>query len=448
VSDILKIPVDELDVTENWIDFGFDSVTLTELAAELTKHFGLDINPVQFYGYPTIESIANHLLVEHKEALDAVYAREVSPVSRRQMQPEARPPLPTIASPGTPEPIAIIGLSGRFPKSRSVDEMWRLLADGQDAVEEIPADRFDWRLIYGNPTEDGSKTNGKWCGCLPGVHEFDPLFFEISPREAEAMDPRQRLLLMEAWKALEDAGYGSLHLQQGKVGMFVGVESNEHAIPAGKNAGITANHDAILAARLAYFLNLRGPNIAINTACSSGLVATHLACQSLRNQECDTAIAAGVNVLLKPDAFVLMGQAGMLSSDGKSFAFDKRANGIVPAEAVVAVVLKRLSEAESDGDPIYAVIRGSGINYDGKTNGITAPSGVSQTELMTDTYNRCGISPDEIDYIVTLRTATQLGDPIEVNALFDAFKGQTQNKLLCAHFEQAKFQPPWQRLDY
>lgn len=432
VSDILKIPAAELDITENWIDFGFDSVTLTELATELTRHFGLEINPVQFYGYPTIESFASHLLTEHKEVLHSVYAREVSPVLPGQRQSEIRPAVPTKASPGTPEPIAIIGLSGRFPQSRSIDEMWELLANGREAVEEIPADRFDWRLVYGNPTEDVSKTNGKWCGCIPGVHEFDPLFFEISPREAEVMDPRQRLLLMEAWKALEDAGYGILHLRQGKVGMFVGVESSEHAIPAGKNAGITANHDAILAARLAYFLNLRGPNLAINTACSSGLVATHLACQSLRNQECDTAIAAGVNVLLKPDAFVLMGQAGMLSSDGKSFAFDKRANGIVPAEAVVAVVLKRLSKAESDGDPIYAVLRGSGINYDGKTNGITAPSGVSQTELMTETCTRCGISPDAIDYVVTHGTATQLGDPIEVNALFDAFRGHTDRTNYCA----------------
>jgi len=432
VSDILKIPVDALDVAENWTDFGFDSVTLTELAAELSKHFGLEINPVQFYSYPTIESLAHYLLTEHKEVLRALYDREVSPVPRRQMQPETRLPLPTRANPGTPEPIAIIGLSGRFPKSRSVEDMWRILADGHDAVEEIPANRFDWRLIYGNPIEDGSKTNGKWCGCIPGVQEFDPLFFEISPREAEAMDPRQRLLLMEAWKALEDAGYGSLHLRQSKVGMFVGVESNEHAIPAGRNAGITANHDAILAARLAYFLNLRGPNIAINTACSSGLVATHLACQSLRNQECDTAIAAGVNVLWKPDAFVLMGQAGMLSSDGRCFTFDRRANGIVPGEAVVAVVLKRLSEAECDGDPIYAVIRGSSVNYDGRTNGITAPSGVSQTELLNETYNRCGISPDEIGYVVAHGTATQLGDPIEVNALFDAFKAHTKRTNYCA----------------
>jgi polyketide synthase PksN len=349
--------------------------------------------------------------------------------------PQQIPPLAVPASdPGVPEPIAIIGMSGRFPKARTVDELWRILAAGETAVEEIPSDRFDWRKYYGDAQKEADKTDCIWGGFVPGVGEFDPLFFEISPREAELMDPRQRLLLMEAWRALEDAGYGATHLNRSRIGMFVGAEQGDYQLllPRDGNLSITANHDGVLAARLAYVLNMGGPAMAINTACSSGLVALHQACASLRNGECDTALAAGVNLLLTPQAFVAASQAGMLSKDGKCHAFDRNANGMVPAEAVVVVVLKPLAQAEADGDQIHAVIRGSGINYDGKTNGITAPSGASQASLLRAVYDRCRVKPDEIGYIVTHGTGTRLGDPVEVNGLSEAFKSYTQRQGFCA----------------
>ena len=196
--------------------------------------------------------------------------------------------------------------------------------------------------------KEPGKTNCKWCGCLPGVSEFDPLFFEISPREAEIMDPRQRLLLQESWKALEDAGYGAEQIKTKKIGMFVGVEQGDYQLLAKEESSITSNNNAILASRLAYFLNLSGPVMAIDTACSSGLVAAHQAVISLRNNECDTAIAAGVNLMLTPVPYIGISQAGMLSEDGKCYAFDQRANGMVPGEAVAVVVFKRLS-AGRDG---------------------------------------------------------------------------------------------------
>jgi acyl transferase domain-containing protein len=246
------------------------------------------------------------------------------------------------------------------------------------------------------------------------------------------MDPRQRLMLEEAWKALEDAGYGASKIKSSKIGMYVGVEDGDYGLLSGGKGSITSNNTAILAARLSYFLNLNGPNMAINTACSSGLVAAHQACQSLRNNECDTAIAAGVNMLLSPTSYNGMYQAGMLSKDGRCYTFDKRANGMVPGEAVAVLVLKRLSRAEADGDSIYAVIKGSGVNYDGKTNGITAPSGVSQTSLLKSVYDRYKINPEEIEYIVAHGTGTKLGDPVEINALNDAFKVYTQKQRYCA----------------
>ena len=297
-------------------------------------------------------------------------------------------------------------------------------------VQEIPAERFDWRQYYGDPK--AGKTNCKWCGCISGASEFDPLFFEISPKEAELMDPRQRLLLQESWKALEDAGYGAEHIKAKKIGMFVGAEQGDYQFLAKGNSSITSNNNAILAARLAYFLNLSGPVMAIDTACSSGLVAAHQAVLSLRSDECDTAIAASVNLLLTPEPYIGMSQVGMLSEDGKCYAFDRRANGMVPGEAVAVVIFKRLSKAEADGDPIYAIIKGNAINYDGKTNGITAPSGVSQSNLLKTIYDQYRVNPEEIEYIVTHGTGTKLGDPVEINALYDAFKDYTGKQGYCA----------------
>jgi len=490
---LLRIPRHRLDPEANLADFGFDSISLTEFAAVLTRHFasaglGVEITPALLFGYPTLGMLADYFMEKHGEAMRQFYRerddadpRAASPramtngeapqrliniphpnplpkgidakLSRGRQRSSPLPlgegqgeggsnslsqawlpsPQPSPEGRGSlnlarmlpkgerkeDEPIAIIGMSGRFPQARNVAEMWAILAQGRETVAEIPAERFDWRLCYGDPT--AGKTDGKWCGCVPGVREFDPLFFEISPRQAETMDPRQRLLLQEAWNALEDAGYGRKQIEANRIGMFVGAEQGDYQQLAGMAGGVTASHNAILAARLAYFLNLRGPNMAIDTACSSGLVAVHQACLSLWAGECTTAIAAGVHLLLTPSQLVGMSQAGMLSTDGHCYAFDKRANGLVPGEAVAVVVLKRLSRAEADGDPIHAVIVGSGINYDGKTNGITAPNGVAQTELLTTVYERFRIDPAQIEYIVTHGTGTRLGDPVEVQALCDAF---------------------------
>ena len=436
-------PRHKLDRDENLADFGFDSISLAQFAAMLTNHYGIDITPALFFGYSALEKLTQYFLTGHQAAIQEFYREDAieetnSPVvptavakPKRQWPGRSRFAASGAAQ-GNPEPIAIIGMSGRFPGARNIDEMWAILAEGRDTVQEIPAERFDWRQYYGDPIKDPGKTNCKWCGCVPGVSEFDPLFFEISPREAETMDPRQRLLLQESWKALEDAGYGTRQIRTSKIGMFVGVEQGDYQLLVRDKGSVTSNHNAILAARLAYFLNLNGPVMALDTACSSGLVAAHQACLSLRNRECDTAIAAGVNLLLTQEAYIAMGQAGMLSEDGKCFAFDKRANGMVPGEAVAVVVLKRLSRAEADKDSIYAVIQGSAVNYDGKTNGITAPSGVAQTSLLKTVYEQCKVNPEEIEYIVTHGTGTKLGDPVEINALYEVFKDYTQKQNYCA----------------
>ncbi|MCR8978410.1 SDR family NAD(P)-dependent oxidoreductase [Brevibacillus laterosporus] len=442
ISQILKIPKDRIDKADNLADYGFDSISLTEFAKVLTKHFDIEMTPALFFGYSTLEKVIQYYLSEHLEHIQQFYREAAVSESVWKSIPTATPVITNSnreqagkkrevrftrfrensAAANLPEPIAVIGMSGRFPQARNIEEMWRILADATDTVQYPPEyrrslteDRIDWK-----------------CGWVPGVDEFDPLFFEISPREAELMDPRQRLLLQETVKALEDAGYGEKQIKNGKVGMFVGVEEGDYQFVVKEAGTITSNHNAILASRISYFLNFNGPVLAINTACSSGLVAVHQACMSLRNNECETAIAAGVSLMLSPVFLQGMSQSGMLSKDSKCFAFDKRANGMVPGEAVTAVVLKRLSQAQADGDPIHAVIQGSGINYDGKTNGITAPSSVAQANLLQSVYDQYHVNPEDIEYIVTHGTGTKLGDPVEIHALQEAFNRFTKKEEFCA----------------
>ena len=419
---LLKTRPEEILPRRNFVDFGFDSISLAEFSRVLGRLYALEISPSVFFSHSTLQRLTSYFVAEHRATMEAFYARRDMPAA-----PLAKPPVPApaVVVSDPDEPIAIVGMSGRFPKARNVDELWQLLAEGVDAVEEIPPDRFDWRRY-------ADKTSSRWGGFIPGIAEFDPLFFEISPLEAERMDPRQRHLLQEAWLALEDAGYGAAEIARQRIGMFVGVEEGSDYQRRQAEVSLTSTHNGVLASRLAYFLDLKGPVMAINTACSSGLVAAHTACQSLRQGECDTAIAAGVNLMVAPEAYVGMTQAGMLSPDGKCYVFDKRANGMVPGEAVAVVVLKRLSRALADGDPIHAVIRGSGINYDGRTNGITAPSGASQTGLLRDVHARSRLGPQDIDYIVTHGTGTRLGDPVEINALYDAFKPGNDRQGYCA----------------
>ncbi|MDT0269588.1 SDR family NAD(P)-dependent oxidoreductase, partial [Streptomyces sp. DSM 44915] len=454
VFQLLKLPAGKLDDEANLQDYGFDSISLVEFAGVLSERLGLDLTPDVFFSHPTLAALGGHLREANGELLEAFYreggiaaepaAPAPAPEAPRAAETPARPAAATPPRAGrraadsrqrllrmsaparaaAPEAgadrVGIVGMSGRFPGARSVDELWEILVEGRSVVGEVPADR---RPAWGAERR---------MGVLPGVAEFDPLFFEITPREAESMDPRQRLLLQEMWAALEDAGYGPGELARERVGVFVGVEEGDYRDLVGDDAGVTSNSNAILAARLAYFLNLSGPSMAINTACSSGLVALHEACLSLRHGECDTAVVAGVNVLADPRSYDAMAGAGMLSAEGVCRAFDRRADGMVPGEAVAVLVLKRESVAEAGGHRVYASVVGSGVNYDGKTNGITAPSGAAQVRLLEDVYGRAGVPVESVGYVVTHGTGTRLGDPIEINALVEAFGKESERHGFCA----------------
>lgn len=319
------------------------------------------------------------------------------------------------------EGIAVIGMAGQFPDALDVNAFWKNLIQGHDAIHELPPH-------YLNPVRDA---NGKirsypWGGVLAERDCFDPLFFNIAPREAGAMNPHQRLILQESWKALEDAGYNPKKLADSQVGIFIGAEPSGYA-----HESFTGASDAIVASRLSYYLDLKGPAIVVNTGCSSSGAAIHLACESLRSGESTVAIAGGVSANLCQEELVELAEIGMLSPTGRCWTFDESGDGTVLSEGVGVVVLKRLSDAISAGDHIYGVIVGSGMNQDGASNGITSPNGAAQERLITSVYQRYGIDPEEITYVETHGTGTKLGDPIEANALIRAFRRFSNRKKYC-----------------
>ena len=441
VSKILHVEMQDVHLDAEMNEFGFDSVTLTEFSNEVNDAYNLGINPAIFFEHTSLRSFSGYLVNDHAASFHELYklhmgAIETSapPVEEAPIVVEYAPapattpaPAPTIAVTAARErePIAIIGMSGVMPGSPDLDSFWRHLDGAANLISEVPADRWDWQAIYGDP-EEGNKTRARWAGFIGDVDKFDAGFFGISPLEARLMDPQQRLFLETAWKTIEDAGYQPNALSGSKTGLFVGVGPTEyydmlHDGPIEAHMA-TGNSHPILVNRISYLLNLRGPSEPIDTACSSSLVAVHRAIESIYCGDCDTAIAGAVSLLLSPSMFIAGDKAGMLSPDGQCKTFDKDANGYVKAEGVGAVLLKPLSRAIADGDHVYAVIKGSAVNHGGRAQSLTSPNPLAQSELLQDAYTKANVDPSTISYIETHGTGTPLGDPIEINGLKTAFK--------------------------
>ncbi|MCW5313076.1 SDR family NAD(P)-dependent oxidoreductase [Nostoc sp. KVJ3] len=327
------------------------------------------------------------------------------------------------------EPIAIIGMGCRFPGGADTPELfWQLLRQGIDAIAEVPSDRWDVAAYYDPNPEAPGKMSTRYGGFIENLKAFDAQFFGISPREALTLDPQQRLLLEVSWEALENAGLNPQQLVKTQTGVFVGISTNDNYqrllsqdVTEIDAYLATGNAHSVAAGRISYILGLTGQSLAVDTACSSSLVATHLACQSLRQRESNLAIVGGVNRLISPEFTINLSQARMLSGDGRCKTFDARANGFVRSEGCGVIILKRLSDAVTDGDNILAVIRASAINQDGHTSGLTVPNGPSQQAVIRQALNNAGIKPDQIGYIEAHGTGTSLGDPIEVTALGAVF---------------------------
>ncbi len=445
---VLFIDISKVKEDGVFVEQGLDSILAVEFTRKLNDAFKIELNATKLYDYSTVNKLAAY----------------ISPLVGRTEKPAAPSPNPGFSSsftggkpldlsyfqekyysPGpvaAPEPvtqseplpgsggceIAIIGMSAQFPRANNIDKYWENLANGVDAVTGVPPDRWDANKYYHPGPDAPDKTYCKWGGFLEDIDRFDPLFFNISPAEAEMLDPQQRLFLQEAWHAIEDAGYSAESLNNTRCGIYVGVISgSEYPSPSMFNA------HSILAARLSYLLNLRGPAVAIDTACSSSLAAIHMACKSLLQGETDMMLAGGVTLYLTEKPFIGMSQmGGILSREGKCKTFDNSADGFVPGEGVGAVVLKLLDKAIADGDHIYGIIKGSGMNQDGKTNGITAPSAESQKDLELEVYKNSGVNPETVTYVEAHGTGTKLGDPIEIEALNSAFAKYTHKKQFCA----------------
>jgi acyl transferase domain-containing protein/7-keto-8-aminopelargonate synthetase-like enzyme/acyl carrier protein len=353
------------------------------------------------------------------------------------------------ARPGL-EPIAVVGMACRFPGGNNPDEFWEFLARGGDAVREIPPERWDVDAYYDPDPEAKGKMYTRWGAFLPDFDHFSAGFFGISPREAQFLDPQQRQLLEVHWEALENAGIVPQRLSQQHVGVFVGMGTTDYAdlqAALGPNASDayngTGGSHAAAAGRLSYLLGVRGPSLAVDTACSSSLVSVHLAMMSLRSGESDIAMASGVNLNFAPDVFISLCKARMLSPDGRCKTFDASANGYVRGEGCGVLVLKRLSDARADGDNVLALLRGSGTNHNGRSSGLTVPSGPAQQEVIRTALRNGGVEPAEVGFLEAHGTGTAVGDPIEAGALGAVFAGRPDPLLVgsvktnCGHLEWA-----------
>ena len=355
------------------------------------------------FDHPTIRALADHL-VERLNRSTALFDKPAppGPVGERHRDLQ--------------EPVAIVGLGCQFPGAANVDAYWNLLREGRDAVRSVPSNRWEMR------SEEGDGLNIDCGGFLDEVALFDPTFFGIPPREAAHIDPQQRLLLEVSWNAFEHAALPVEQLAGAAVGVFVGISQMEygHLLYQRKSdLGIHAVTGVPLSAaagRLSYTFGFKGPALALDTSCSSSLAAVHQACNSLRLRECDTAVAAGVNIIVTPRATWELAKAGMLSPDGRCKTFDDDADGFGRGEGCGVVLLKRLSDAQNDGNSILAVIRGSACNQDGATSGFTVPSGPSQQRVIAAAIRQAGVKPETVDYLEAHGTGTRLGDPIEVQA--------------------------------
>ena len=396
---------DEVDLDLSLADLGVSSRESVVLSGELSELLGKTVSPIEFWEHPTINALAAYLT-----------ASTPDPESDAAAKRPTRGPLD--------EPIAVVGMGCRFPGGISgPDALWEFLRERGCSIGQVPAER--WQRFESDVPDAAAALarTTRWGSFLPDVAAFDAEFFEISPSEADKMDPQQRLLLEVAWEALENAGIPPSSLRRSQTGVFAGACVSEYAaigctdlsqIDGWSNTGGAMS---IIANRLSYFLDLRGPSVAVDTACSSSLVAIHLACQSLRTQDSQLAIAAGVNLLLTPAVFRGFDQVGALSPTGRCRAFDAAADGFVRGEGAGVVVLKRLTDAQRDGDRVLAVICGSAINQDGRSNGLMAPNPAAQMAVLRAAYTNAGMQPSDVDYVETHGTGTLLGDPIEARAL-------------------------------
>ncbi|RAU94283.1 polyketide synthase [Mycobacterium colombiense] len=415
VAEVTRVDAAEIREDAGFFDLGMDSLMAVELRRRIEEGVGKQVPATLAMDHPRLSDVADYLLGDVLELRDQTS-------SKTRSQPA------TVVTIRTDEPIAIVAVSCRFPGAPDPEAFWQVLSEGVDAIREVPEDRFDIDEFYDPDPDAAGKTYTRFGGFLDEIDGFDPEFFGISPREAVWIEPQQRLMLETVWEGLERAGYSPAALRGSRTGVFTGVAANEYAHLLSSESVdkiephfITGNALNAIPGRVAFALGLEGPAVAIDTACSSALVAVHQACQALRSGDCDMVLAGGVNVLLSPVTVIAASRARMLSPVGRCKTFDASADGYVRSEGCGILVLKRLSDAERDGDRICAVIASSAVNQDGASSGLTVPNGGAQQRLIGTALARAGLAGGDVDYLEAHGTGTPLGDPIEVQAAAAAY---------------------------
>ncbi len=415
ISDEFHINITNFD--RSFQEYGIVSVNIPTFIKKINELFNIMIKTTSVFSYPNINSLSEYIqtVLNLQQNTNGEYSKKNSPQ----------------------ESIAIVGMSCRFPKGGNVpEEFWKLLIDGIDAVTDIPEERWKAEKYYSeNDKEEGKMYCKKGAFLNVPIDQFDSKFFNISPKEAAELDPHHRMLIELTWEAFENAGLDINEYSGSRTGVFLGLSSDEYgmtSISSGNVAiidsySLTGVCKSTACGRLSYIFGFEGPSLTVDTACSSSLTAVHLACSSIRNNEADVAVVGGASLMLTPTIGIAFSKLQATSHDGHCKTFDANANGYGRGEGAGIIILKRLSEAIKNNDNILGIIRSTGLNQDGRSNGLTAPNGESQRKLIEHTLKEAGIQADEVDYIETHGTGTPLGDPIEVNAIIDAY-GKSRTK--------------------
>jgi polyketide synthase PksM len=447
VAETLRMNPGQVKPFEPFSKYGLDSILVVQLTNKLRKVFP-DITSTLFFEVQSLDGLINYFLENNKEILMSImpgimsvdvpqvslpsdiivqeqksYEDKASSILKRSRQKSFQE-VSNADAVSSIFDVAIIGLSGRYPKSNNLNEFWINLSKGINCITEIPKDRWNWEEYYDAEKGKPGKIYTRWGGFLEEIDKFDPLFFKISPKEAKRMDPQERIFLESCYHAIEDAGYTPENLCEiDKIGVFAGV----------MNARYTPQpfHYSI-ANRVSYLFNFQGPSMAVDTACSSSLTAIHLALESMYSGLTGCAIVGGVNLIIDPVHYLGLTEMTMLSSGNQCKSFGEMADGFVDSEGVGVIVLKSLKQAEQDGDHIYGVIKGSAVNAGGKTHGYTVPNPKAQSALVSKALGRSKIDVEQISYIEAHGTGTALGDPIEIASLTRVFKETSDKNQFCS----------------
>jgi polyketide synthase PksN len=440
---IVKLDPARIEPDKTFETYGVDSLVVVEFTKSLEEVFG-SLPSTLLFECLTCRQLGDYLVAEHRDTFESLWGESRDVAGKQESIAPDEPSIELLdqpvdrKAPLAHDEIAIVGVAGRYPESPDLESFWTNLREGRNCIREVPEDRWLWREHF-DPDGSEGKAYSRWGGFLSDIKRFDPLFFNMAPREVAGIDPQERIFLETVWHAFENAGYSPFVSLEGKgrIGVFAGVMNSDYSQLAMEHQvkpGVIKNRAAFwsLANRVSYVFNFQGPSFAVDSACSSSLTAIHLACNSLRLGECELAVAGGVNLILHPSKYTELSRLGMLAKDDRCKAFGAEADGFVDGEGVGAVLLKPLSTALKDGDHIHGIIKGSAINAGGKTSGYTVPNPNAQADLLAQALKAAAVAPTDISYIEAHGTGTPLGDPIEVAALARIYGRFADQEASCA----------------